>query len=181
MVIAVAYAGTAFAQTPTPTPGVIVANINLSNIKIVSQTATEIRISMDIVNNGDTTQADIKYGVELVKKSPTGQSIADTFTAPLALIVPAKQTLHHEFVYTKPPTLSGSYDLWVIARGTSGMMLELGSPGAVTLTGSTENIEITPETCYATVGTEKVQYTLLQGVDVTPDETLTLKLNIYFK
>lgn len=161
-------------EAASPKPATVVANINLSNVTIIEQNPKEIHIGFDIVNNGDTTQSDIRYGVELIKKSSTGQSIADTFTAAEFVTVKAKATLHREFVYPTPSTLSGTYELWVISRTTSGMMLGLGSPGSVVLTGTVEHIAIAPESCYATVGTESKQYSLLQGVDVKSEEMLVL-------
>lgn len=163
-----------FAQTATSSKSVILADINLSNITILSQDGQNFRISVDIVNNADVTQSNIKYGVELVKKTEKGQAKVATFVSDEVLTVGAKQTLHKEFSYQAPATLSGDYDLWVISKMTSGLLLGLGSAGNVSLSGISEHVEIVPESCFLSVEGDDKHYTLIQGVDISKEETLAL-------
>ncbi len=164
---------TSVAATTTQ-QAITVANINLSNITILSQESGKIRIALDVVNSGDTAQSDIRYGVNLIKTTGKGQVIVDTFVANETLAVGAKKVLHKEFVYNAPSALSGSYDLWVISRTTSGLMLGLGSAGTIALSGAAEYLSIIPESCFLKVVGDDHKYTLLQGVDVKKDETLAL-------
>lgn len=164
-----------FAQTPTSTKTIILADINLSNITILSQEGQNFRIAVDIVNNADETQSDIKLGVELVKKTENGQTKVATFVLEDILTVGANQTLHKEFSYQAPSALSGNYDLWVMGRMTSGLMLGLGSAGEVSLSGISEYVEIVSESCFLSVAGEDKKYTLIQGVDASNEETLALK------
>lgn len=163
-----------FAQTATTSKSIILADINLSNITILSQDNNNFRIAVDIVNNANETQSDIKLGVELVKITENEQTKVATFVLDEILVVGAKQTLHKEFSYQAPSALSGDYDLWVMGRMTSGLLLGLGSAGEVSLSGVSEYVEIVSESCFLSVEKEDKKYTLIQGVDVSKEEILSL-------
>jgi hypothetical protein len=158
----------------TPTEGVVVANINLSDAAILSNEAGKIRVRVDIVNQGDTPQGDIRYGVELIKTTDKGQSKVDTLITDEIVSVAAKQSLHKEIAYQVPTFLSGDFDLWIIAKTTGGLMLGLTNAGKVTLTGAGDFVEIVPESCAVKVKGDDKKYTLDQGVDVAKDEKLSL-------
>lgn len=163
-----------FAQVITSNKSVVLANINLSNITILSQDGQNFRIAVDIVNNADVTQSDIRYGVELVKKNEKGQTKVATFVSDEVLTVGAKQTLHKEFSYQAPATLNGDYDLWVMSKMTSGLLLGLGSAGNVSLSGISGYVEIFSESCFLKVEGDDKHYTITQGVDISKEEALSL-------
>lgn len=184
---ALAFPAFAFAQTPatvstpaqasqasTTQKGVVVANINLSDAILLSQKPGEIRVALNIVNQGSTSQGDIRYGVELVKNTDKGQVKVDTFVASDTLAVAAGQSLHKEITYTPPIFLSGDYDLWIIARTSGGLMLGLTKVGKVTLKGTGDYIEVIPSSCSLSVKGDPKHYTLDQGVEVARGDELSL-------
>lgn len=162
---------------PSPNPvSVVIANINLSNAAILSQDGNTFRIAVDFVNNGETSQSDIKYGVELVKKRGKTQTRVDTFISDEILTIDAKETLHKELTYTASPLLSsGDYELWLLSRTTGGLILGIARVGEVSLASTTGGqVMISPESCYLQVKGDTEKYTLLQGVDVEKEETLSI-------
>jgi len=152
--------------------GTILADINLSNVAILSQEKNVIKIGLDIENRSVVSQPDIRYGIELVSTTNKGQEKVDTFVADEAIAIAGKQSLHRDITYTAPTALSGTYDLWVIAKTTGGLVLGLASPGKVTFSAFGDRIAIDSASCYLSVGGGK--YTLSQGVDIAKDEDLIL-------
>ena len=166
------------AQASTTEQGVLVANINLSDAVILSNVQGEIRVALNIVNQGDTPQSDIRYGVELVKTTSKGQVNADTFVMSETLVVSPGESLHKEIRYTPPAFLSGDYDLWIIAETSGGLPLGLTNAGKVTLVGSGDYVEMVPESCFLSVKGSATRYTLDQGVDVAASEALVLSCSV---
>ncbi len=166
-----------FAQTASDgesSKAVVLADVNLSNASIVSNNGKTLVVGLDIENRATQTQPDIRYGIRLVRTTDKRQEIADTFVASEIVSLAGNQSVHREIVYPVSPILSGDFDVWVIARTTGGMMLGLNEAGTVTLAASGDRVSIVPGTCHLEVSGDSRDYTLFQGVDVSPDETLFL-------
>ena len=167
----------ALAQTVTPPTNLPtqvaqpLANLNLTNAAILSQDNQNIKIGFDLENSSVTPQPDIKYGVQLIQTTKEGQNIVDSYVASEVLAIPGSQTAHKEITYNLPTFLTGTYDLWVMAKTTGGLILGLANPGKVTLSGTTDQISLS--NCKLSVANQ--DYTLTQGVDLKKEEDLTLK------
>ncbi|NTV44436.1 MAG: hypothetical protein HGA67_01940 [Candidatus Yonathbacteria bacterium] len=157
-----------------PKAGVVLAQINISNAKVVSNTSGTLRVAFDIENQGAVSQPDIRYGIEILRTTSKGQELADMFIANENLTISAKQTVRKEVSYSVPGTLSGSYEVWVIAKNAGGITLGLSSAGKVTLSPSADTVKISLDSCHAVVGSDTKSYSLLQGVDVSNTEDLRL-------
>ncbi len=153
---------------------VVLANVNIYKSAIVSSEGGQLTVGFDVANSGTVAQGDIRYGVDVVKATPQGQTIVDSFVADETLALAPQSTVHKSLAYTIPASLQGEYEIWVIARTSSGMMLGLGRAGTTTLVNTAPYIALVPETCAITVSGETDHYTLYQGVDVSPLETLSL-------
>jgi hypothetical protein len=162
--------------TKTNTPKVIVlADVNIYNIKIISQEINNIKISFDIKNN-QKAQAGLKYGVKLVKETANGQTLSDEYVYPEIFDISENTTLKKEITYTAPNSLAGDYKFLLTIQNESGSVLSLGSAGDVKLVSTGVGIEIIPESCSLSVALEKgnPKYILSQGVDIDPKENLNL-------
>ncbi len=157
---------------------VVVANVNVYEPTIVSQENGLLTVGFDIANNADLAQGDIKYGLDIVKATANGQTIVDSYVSPEVLALAAQTTVHKEIMYTIPSTLSGEYEVWVVSRTTSGMMLGLGRAGVSTFSNTAPYVNILPETCLLTVSGETTTYSLYQGVDVAPEEVLSFSCTL---
>lgn len=153
---------------------VVLANVNVYKSAIVSNEGGQLTVGFDIANSGTVAQGDIRYGIDVVKATPQGQTIVDSFVADETLALAPQSTVHKSLAYAIPASLQGEYEIWVIARTSSGMMLGLGRAGTTTFTNTAPYIALAPETCAITVSGETDHYTLYQGVDVSPLETLSL-------
>lgn len=162
--------------------GSIVANVNIYDANLISQNKNTLIVGFDIANKTGV-QPDVKYSIQLVKVGNKGaNAIADTYTYPEVLNLGENVTLHREVTYNIPSGLGGKYELWIISRNSSGLMLGLSRiEEIITLAeNSAETIEILPETCYITVenNAKKTRYTLTQGVDIDSKESLVLTCTV---
>lgn len=160
-------------ETPSPAPAMVIANINISEAKILSQTPDGIlRVISTITNNGTETQSDIRLGLDIVKKTDAGQAIVDSFVSDQALSLAPGESLQQEIRYPAQSFLSGEYEVWVIGKTTGGLMLGLSMAGNLTFASTSASVEIVPESCVLQVAGDEKSYSLSQGVDVTSEETL---------
>ena len=168
-----------FGATPTvkstPVTPVVLAMVGIDDAKIVSQKDGVFNISFSI-SNGEGLQTGVKYGAKLVKESQEGQFIMDEKIYDESLTLNPNTTIKKEITYTAPTSLSGSYTLMLTSQNTSGFPFGIVKVGKVTLKSTTSGIDILPETCSLKVIGEKsnATYSLSQGVDIKPEESLKL-------
>lgn len=167
-------------QTPPQTnldPGVVVvATVNIQNPQIISQEKNEIKIGFDL-SNQKGVQPQVRYLVQLIEKTTDKNktpNIVDQFVYPESVNLGENQTIHREISYSAPSYLNGEYEIWILARNEKSLELAFGVVGGVTLDGSGEYIKIVPETCFLSVAGDENRYKLDQGVDVDPEEELSL-------
>ncbi len=166
-------------ESTAPTKqAVVIANVNVYEPTIVSQENGVLTVGFDIANNGDVAQGDINYGLDIIKATSNGQTIVDSYVVPEPIALAAQTTVHKEVAYTIPANLSGEYEVWVVSRTTSGMMLGLGRAGKATFINTAPYVDILAETCLITVSGETTTYSLYQGVDVAPEETLSFSCTL---
>ena len=177
----------AFAQTATSTPPVpsnpapargevvVLATVNVQNASITGQEESTLSISFDL-SNRNSVQTDVKYGIELVRNTQDGQVVADEKIYDDALTLPSNSLVHKDITYTAPSMLSGTYTVFVTSKSASGFPFGVAPAGTVSLSASARGIEIIPDSCFLMVTGEKdgTQYTLPQGVDIAPSESLVL-------
>jgi hypothetical protein len=164
---------------PRSVPSQVIVNVNLSDAKVLSQEARSIRVGFSLTNQDAKTQAlGIRFGFELVETAKTGQVVADTFVFPETIDLAPGQSVKKEAEYTVPDALTGDFSVWVIARNAGGLILGLGNAGKVTFTPQSETVGIKTESCALKVVGDAKVYDLLQGVDVTPNETLILSCQV---
>ena len=153
---------------------ILIASVNLQNGHIVSQKDNVFDISFDIANSNGI-QSNVSYSVELISEAARGQVVVDQKVYGESLTLTENSRTHKTIQYTAPASLSGAYTLLLKSQNSSGFPLGILVLGKVTLT-SQGGLELQPASCYLTVVGEKgsPRYTLLRGVDIAKDETLTL-------
>lgn len=158
---------------------VVLATVNIQNAKIISQKDNLFNISFSMTN-GTGVQTGVKYGVELLSIDPKNQYTADEKVYPESFSLPSGTNFSKSFMYQAPKTLAGTYNLFLVSKNESGLMLGRVSLGKVTLKATLQGIEILPSTCYLQVVGENgsPHYTLTQAVEIAKNETLNLTCNI---
>ncbi|MEI7709276.1 MAG: hypothetical protein WCI76_01010 [bacterium] len=156
-----------------------VATVNIYNAKIDSQNGNVFNLSFDI-SNRIGVQPNVKYSVILSTSTTTTQAVFDEHVYDEVLSLGENETIHKTITYTAPSVLSGKYDLMISSKNESGFPFALASLGKVTLVASASGVQIKNDTCYLTIQGEKgsPHYTLLQGVDVLPSETLVANCSV---
>ncbi|HAE36244.1 TPA: hypothetical protein DCX66_04050 [Candidatus Nomurabacteria bacterium] len=154
---------------------VVLATVNIVNASIVSEKDNVFNISFSL-SNREGLQTGVKYGVKLVKESTKGQFVVDEKIYDESLTLNPNTEVKKEVTYTAPASLSGSYTLMLTSQNINAFPFGSTSLGKVTLKATTSSIQILPETCSLKVVGEKsnATYSLGQGVDIKPEESLKL-------
>jgi hypothetical protein len=169
--------------TPTtstvPTKGIILAEVNIQDIKIISQDNNNLKISFNL-SNGKGVQSGVKYGIKLLKQTSNNQFVVDEKVYDESLTLAENSIISREINYTAPNNLSGEYNVLIVSRNETGFPFGIASAGKIKLTSTFKGISIMPETCYLTVVDEKgsPKYNLLQGVDISQKESLKLNCSV---
>jgi hypothetical protein len=180
LLVAPAFAAT----TPTaktspsvaPAPKVfLLATVNISNYKIVSQNDNIFQISFALTNRVGV-QTGVKYGIQLVSSTGKNTTIVDEKIYSDSLTLPDDSYISKDIIYEAPKTLSGDYNLFLTSSNESGLTFGIVPLGKVTLKATTQGIEILPSSCFLQVVGEKNEphYSVTQNIDITKDETLRL-------
>lgn len=154
------------------------AQLNLGEAAIVGKTSEIVTVTFVLENIGTVPQSDIRYGAELVLVTDGTQQItADSFVSPETDSLAAGGKIAKVIEYPLAGIAPGSYDLWVTARTTGGLVLGLAKAGQVSVTSS-DVVSFMTETCVLTIDGQAAEYHLAQGVDVSPQETLELVCDV---
>jgi hypothetical protein len=158
---------------------VFIANTSIREAQITSQNINEISISFSI-ENGESVQSGIKYGVSLVKETDKGQFTVDEYVSSEVISLSENSLIKKDIKYIAPKNINGEYTILVTLKNESGLTLGLGIAGKITLESSIKGIQILPETCNVTIAGEKdgKKYTLNQGVDISKEESLHLNCKV---
>ncbi|MGK2849243.1 MAG: hypothetical protein ACSLEX_04250, partial [Minisyncoccota bacterium] len=151
-----------------------IANINLSDIHVVSPHDTQLSVTFTLTNQGSVMQTDIRYGFEFLKEQDGVQVVTDTYVPEETLSLAPGQKLQKTATVPIAPTLSGDTTLWVYAKTTGGLTLGLGTAGTINPKTALAGIEILSHSCVLSIEGDPQTYTLYQGVDISQDETLSL-------
>ncbi len=161
----------AYAQTPASAPQpTLVARVNIYNAAITKQDGDVFSISFKL-SNREGAQPNIRYAVELVDSQ---QNVVDEVVYPETLNLASNTEVQKDITYTAPAYLSGTYQLVLISQNTSGLPLAEATLGPVTLSGKGQYAQIEPSTCFLQVRGTTEKFTIDQGIDIKPTETLDL-------
>ncbi len=160
--------------------GQLVATINIYDAKLVSQENNKFNISFDI-SNREGVQTDVKYSALLIDSSG---SVIDQKVFDDSLNFSGSQTIHRNVSYIVPSSISGDYKLWVESRNSKGLSLGLTYITDVKISSdATEYVKILTSDCYLSVRGEATatKYSIEQGVDIDPKETILLNCPLQSK
>jgi hypothetical protein len=149
---------------------VVVATTDIYNAKIVAQNGHEVTVLFDLYN-AKGVQSGVIYGIEIYTNDSTGRKLVDAVVyREKTLTLGEGETLPVAVNYSAPTFLSGTHEVWIMAKTKSGMPLSLALAGKVDLIGAGEQIKLTD--CATVVAGE--QFALTAGVDMTPSESLSV-------
>lgn len=100
---------------------VLVATVNIYNSLATKIDQNNYQISFDI-NNREGVQSDIRYGIELIRKSDN--LVADTYLENISLTLGENETKNISLNYVIPAYVqSGEYKLVAVSKNASGLPL----------------------------------------------------------
>jgi len=153
----------------------LVADVNLQDCTYTQASSADQLLTMKCsITNNLGNQGDIRYGVQLVKKTANTQEIVDTEVYSEVLSLGEKQTIQKSIEYIPPSYLSGKYELWGILKTTNGLPLSSNLFGTVTLKASSSSyLEIKSSTCSITVTNEEGNktYSINQSPIINPNDS----------
>jgi hypothetical protein len=159
----------------TPQAGLVTAEVNVSDVVVISQDPEKLLIAFSMENRSEMPQADIRYGVELLRISDDEiQSLVDVYVPKEVVTLAPGQRVEQTLAYPLTGIAPGEYEAWVVARTTGGINLGQVPVGVVTVTGEKPVVEILPETCAVSIAGDGRTFTIGQGVDLLPSEQMTL-------
>jgi hypothetical protein len=159
---------------------VTVATVNVQNARITSQSGNQLSLAFNVTNRTGT-QPEIKYGVLVLQQGANGQvTTVDEKTYDQVISLNGNGAAFEEITYTPPAYLSGKYTVMIVAENPEGLLLGETAAGTATFTGSSQYLEVIPNSCYLTVTDDatSTHYTLTQGVDILPSEHLVLNCSV---
>jgi len=168
-----------------------IASLEIYNAEIITkEEESKFILSFDFFNKKGV-QTDIKYAIQLIRKSERKVSLFSIFNSAKEeiyevqvvldekiysekLTLKENETLHKEIEYTVPDYLSGEFDVWIIAKNSNGVLLSIANPGKINFNGTNEFIEIVSESCYLKVQGDNKEYNSMEGVSVNNNENLQI-------
>lgn len=157
--------------TETVARPVVVATVAIHDAQIIHTMGNEITLLFNLFN-AEGVQSGIVYGVELFEVTATGRTKVDMqIWRDEQLTLGSGETVSVAKTYQAPRFLSGTYELWVVAKTRSGLPLALSAVGTVSLTGSGDQVELAQ--CVVLV--DAAPYALAAGVDIAAGESMELR------
>lgn len=178
-ILTLSFAANVFAVEKKAAPSIIIAEVNVFDAKIISQSNQNINLSFGI-KNGQIAQANMKYSVSLFKNVSGKEILADEYIYPDNISMSSNSKIIKEIKYTAPKNLNGEYSLRISVVNEGGILLGLASTPNIQLEASSTSVEFLPDLCYLTVEGEKegVRYELYEGVDIAQTENLIFNCNV---
>lgn len=143
--------GTVLIDYDSGLPIASIADVEIDNVKIISQKVNRLKISFRIINHGSQVQPNIKYGVTLIQgdrvsEMPINEKGQKVYAEEINL--KGGREINRIVEYVAPSYLKGAYSLWVTAKLPSGVPLGKNrAKGFVSLKGDNQFIEIVPQSC----------------------------------
>lgn len=169
------------AQEAEPAEFIVVAEVSVYNASVV-QNQNTLTASFTIANDAQTVQPDIRYGMELwsVSAQQSEPSVrVHTVVADETIALMPEEVREQAMTADVPPSLSGLYNIYIVAETLSGMPLSRTSAGIIRLEKTEEgSTTIDQGTCSVKVSDDDTLYSTHQGVDVVATETLTMTCDV---
>ncbi len=164
--------GAAVAAEPE-TDAVVLADVNVFDVKAEQKTPGAVDVTFDIANYGDT-QNNVVTRLDLIKVEGSSRITIDSFVEKTPFQVEKGKTVPKTIRYVAPEFASGDFQLLVSLVNVSGMTYAIGNAGTITLSGSGQYALLQSDKCYLSVEGEAgdVKYPLSLGVDIDTAETL---------
>ncbi len=161
------------APAPTTQPATVLATVNIQNAAITAQHDHALSISFDFTNRVGI-QPHVRYSVQLINPNSKTQYIADEYVYSDEVYLGENATVHKNIAYTAPASAQGTYEVYLQSKTDTGFPLAIANVGQVTFAAGASGVELVASSCNLQIQGVKNVYTLLQGVDIKPTETLTL-------
>ena len=167
------------ATSATNGQAILLATVNIQNAHITSQQGHTLALDFDFTNR-QGLQPQVHYSLQLVGTTAGNQYVADQYVYPDNVPLAENTTVHKTITYAAPASLSGTFDVYLQSETDTGFPLAIDRVGSVTLQAATTGVELQTNTCYLQIPGEKdsPQYSLLQGIDIKPTESLTLTCKV---
>ncbi|MEA3272718.1 MAG: hypothetical protein U9P90_03570 [Patescibacteria group bacterium] len=157
-------------------PEVAIAQVNLKNVKIISQQDNSFQISFQITNKSAWIQPNIRYSVLLVAEENIDNFSINGVARQIydeELNLNGGESLKRKVTYLVPTYLVGKYLLVVEARLPGGMFLKAQkADNPVILKGNQQFLEIVSSSCYLSTAGDQVnkRYGIQEGVVIDPQK-----------
>ena len=153
VILSTFFASNVLAENEKPeatTNKVTLAQVNIQDVKIISQKENTLEISFNL-NNRDGAQSGVRYGVKLIESVGGRLKTVEEYVYPEVLSLAENTTTEKTISYTPSFSIKGEYEVVVSARNYSGLLLGAFNLGKVVFTEQPKTIEIISETCSTSI------------------------------
>ncbi|MCR4328450.1 MAG: hypothetical protein NUV53_02920, partial [Patescibacteria group bacterium] len=164
--------GNANAQTEVGDSLSVVATVNVSDAKIINTSVNSATVGFDISNKVGV-QPDIRYGIDLYKKTKDGKVLYDSHVYDEAIILGEGEKIHREISYPFPLG-NGDFEVWVVSANSNAFPFGQKYAGDVFLGNSSQFVELSSCFLFVGEGSAKKTYPLSEDVITSLGEKLTL-------
>lgn len=162
-----------------PDNGKISINFDLSNSLAVSfgtRYGVELIESREVKKNASSDNSLVPFFSAREKKEDSntvGQFIVDEVAYPEEISLKSNEIVSRKIVYFAPKCLEGSFQVWVVARNYSGMLLGMANAGSIDLKYFGEEcVVIKSDSCKIKIDNYEKTYSIGLGIDLAPNEKL---------
>lgn len=171
---------TSSVNTESDQKAIIVADVNIKDAKITSQTDSTIALSFTMTN-GAGVQSGVRYAVELLSKQKEGYVTVDRKVYDEALTLLENTKISRDIVYTAPTSVDDVYEMRITSGTVNGIPLAGATLGEVTFKkNGVGGIYISPKSCTLTAAgnQREKKTTLIQGAALMNSQTLRLDCSV---
>ena len=162
---------------------IIVANVAIYNPSL-KQNDRDIDIDFEISNEDSFVQPQIKYSVVLEKITRVDEngseygSAVDEYVYDEEFSLNANESAHKKITYRVPDAFFGEFRISILSNNKKGLPLAVATVGKINVDKNKKSVYINPDTCSLSIEGIAEKYSLLEGIDVSKNESLTLNCDL---
>jgi hypothetical protein len=153
-----------------------VSGVNIPIAEVIDRDDRTLTVKFTVENQGEKFESNIRYGALLfaVDENETESVIDEVYTGDLFALAPGAQ-VEKELTYTVPASLRGDIAVGVVVSNIQGLTLsQTAGVERFTFEDESGTIFIDLASCSLGIEGDEQKYSLIQGVDIAPNENATI-------
>ena len=158
--------------------GVYVSQVNLSKAELLSGEENNFVVKFTVENLGDKIESGLKYGLTLSETQENGGQLLDEVFSDEVFNIAPGEVVVREMSYDMPAGYNGAYALGATIASQSGLELSPANVSEITVENNDRILILDQGACAVKISGTEGSYTLQQGVDISPAESLYVECEL---